>query len=65
MYCWCFFPLEIAVGMPRDMTTIMGFRKNWRILIMDNSVKIWIEIRIYKEIVQKYVKKIKLRYVMI
>ena len=32
---------------------------------MDNSVKIWIEIRRGKEIVKKYVKKIKLMYVMI
>ena len=43
--------------MPREMTTIMGFRKNWRILMVDNSVKIWIKIRRGKGIVQKYVKK--------
>ena len=47
------------------MVTIMGFKKNWRILMMDNSVKIWIDIRRGKEIVQKYVKKIKFLYVMI
>ena len=32
---------------------------------MDNSVKIWKEIRTGKDIVQKYVKNIKLLYVMI
>ena len=33
--------------------------------MMDNNVKIWIEIRRGNEIVQKYVKKVKLLYVMI
>ena len=47
------------------MITIMGFRKNWTILMMDNSVKICIEIRRGKEIVQKYVKKTKIVYVML
>ena len=33
--------------------------------MMDNNVKIWIEIRRGKDIVQKYVKKINILYVMI
>ena len=33
--------------------------------MMDNSVTVWIEIKGGKDIVQKYVKKIKLMYVMI
>ena len=65
MYFWCFFSLELTLGMPREMATIMGFRKKWRILMMDNSVKIWIEIRRDKDIVHKYVNKIKLLCVMI
>ena len=42
-----------------------GEKKNLEDLMMDNSVKIWIDIRRGKEIVQKYVKKIKFLYVMI
>ena len=62
-----FFSLELTLRIPREMTTIMGFRRRrkWKILMMDNSVKIWIEIRRGKENVHKYVKKIKLLYVMI